>query len=135
MALDLAHVRSIERENGRLRRRIEDLEHEVRMLKQLARVPDEWALQDVPSSVCFTPSERAILHRLHGSYGATVAKLGLLEAIEGSDHVAFDTVGVKIIDVFVCKIRRKLIGSPWRIKTKWGIGYFLVRDRAIVEAA
>src|ERR1700733_13333548 len=29
----------------------------------------------------------------------------------------------KIVDVLVCKIRRKLRGSPWAIETVWGQGY------------
>ncbi|AJD83149.1 CzcR-like response regulator [Paracoccus phage vB_PmaS-R3] len=37
-----------------------------------------------------------------------------------------DAPDVKIIDVFVCKTRKKLIGSSWRIDTIWGEGYRLV---------
>jgi DNA-binding response OmpR family regulator len=29
----------------------------------------------------------------------------------------------KIVDVLVCKIRKKLRGSPWVIETVWGQGY------------
>jgi DNA-binding response OmpR family regulator len=29
----------------------------------------------------------------------------------------------KIVNVLVCKIRRKLRGSPWLIETVWGLDY------------
>ena len=37
-----------------------------------------------------------------------------------------DTPGMKIIDVFACKIRKKLLGSGVHIETMWGLGYRLV---------
>jgi DNA-binding response OmpR family regulator len=38
----------------------------------------------------------------------------------------------KIVDVLVCKIRRKLKGSAWTIETVWGEGY---RARLVPEAS
>jgi hypothetical protein len=41
---------------------------------------------------------------------------------------------IKIIDVFVCKIRRKLAGYPIKVETVWGAGH-CVADTAPLKAA
>ena len=38
-------------------------------------------------------------------------------------HKVEDEVGEKIIDVFVCKLRKKLASHDIEIKTHWGDGY------------
>jgi DNA-binding winged helix-turn-helix (wHTH) protein len=38
-----------------------------------------------------------------------------------------DLPDVKIIDVFICKLRKKLATSEYRIDTVWGVGYKLIR--------
>ncbi|MCB9993099.1 MAG: winged helix-turn-helix transcriptional regulator [Hyphomicrobiaceae bacterium] len=38
-----------------------------------------------------------------------------------------DEPEIKIIDVYVCKIRQKLTGLPLTIETMWGRGYRLVK--------
>lgn len=134
MKLDLAHVRRIQAENGRLLARIEELEHEVRMLKQLAEEPDEWSLPDAPPGLWLPPAERSVLWRLFKSNGTTVHKIGLLEHLYSTEP-DIDRGDQKIIDVYICKIRRKLRGCPWVIKTRWGVGYYLVRSEPEAAAS
>jgi two-component system cell cycle response regulator CtrA len=74
----------------------------------------------------FTRSESLLLQFLESRLGNAVVKSALLQAItfyRGSDPE------IKIVDVFICKIRKKLLslGLPYEIETVWGQGYRLVK--------
>lgn len=75
---------------------------------------DEWPVQ-------FTKSERRIMAVLYDAQGAVVTQDALWRA------VYFDNFGdcpdLKIVAVFVCKIRTKLPATLGRIKTHWGYGF------------
>ncbi len=62
--------------------------------------------------------------------GKVCSKEQLLDALYGNR--ADDPPDAKIIDVFVCKMRKKLIhfGSPYGVETVWGAGYKLVESEA-----
>ncbi len=77
-----------------------------------------------------TQSEARLLAAL--SDGRTHSKESLLSAMyfERAD----DAPEIKIVDVFVCKIRRKLVGYPIQIDTIWGTGHRVV-DTAPLKAA
>jgi two-component system cell cycle response regulator CtrA len=80
-----------------------------------------------------TCKEYAILELLSMRKGSTLSK----EAIMGHLYNGMDEPEVKIIDVFVCKLRKKLaLASDGRdpIETVWGRGY-LLRDPDDVKAA
>lgn len=60
----------------------------------------------------------AVLHR---HLGQTVHKSSIMDALY------FDQVGdepnIKVVDVYICKIRQALEGTPFKIHTEWGFGY------------
>ena len=72
----------------------------------------------------FTRSESLLIRTLTSAHGRTVTKDGLLT---GLYQCAADQPDIKIIDVYVCKTRRKMRrmfpGEPDRIRTEWGQGY------------
>lgn len=70
-----------------------------------------------------TPKEAAVLLAL--SDGRPHSKDGILTMVYGG----LDEPMVKIVDVFICKLRRKLTGSGIEIGTLWGQGY-VVEDTA-----
>lgn len=74
--------------------------------------------------VHLTAKEYGILSLLALRKGATVSKEMILDHLYGG----LDEPEMKIIDVFVCKLRRKLVhasgGEPF-IETIWGRGYML----------
>ena len=77
--------------------------------------------------VRLTAKEYSILELLSMWQGATVTKEMLLNHLYGGK----EQPELKIIDVFVCKLRKKLAqpsGSKYYIETIWGRGYKL-RDR------
>lgn len=80
-----------------------------------------------------TRHERRIMEAMTGKLGRTVSKGALL------DIIYFDRADeepqIKIVDVFVCKARKKLAGSPWEIETVWGQGYRLKQIRPEAQAA
>lgn len=75
--------------------------------------------------VRLTGKEFAILELLTLRMGTTLSKETLLSHLYGE----MDEPDSKIIDVFVCKLRRKLAlaGAPDFVGTVWGLGY-TVRD-------
>lgn len=80
--------------------------------------------------VRLTAKEFAILELLILRRGTTLSKEALLSHLYGE----LDEPESKIIDVFICKLRRKLAlaGAPDFIGTVWGLGY-TVRDSRQVD--
>jgi two-component system, cell cycle response regulator CtrA len=79
--------------------------------------------------VNLTPKEYSILELLALRKGATLTKEMFLNHLYGG----IDEPELKIIDVFICKLRRKLarlLGDENCIETVWGRGYIL-RDPSI----
>lgn len=117
------------REVAALRRRVVELEADNRRMSDALRpaqvLPTEWRL---------TPSEQTVIMALHR------ARRGLTK---NGIHAAlyFDTtveVELKIVDVFICKVRAKLKarGFDRAIDTIWGNGYALTESfRAVIDAA
>lgn len=98
------------RENDELRARVEELE--AALYAEDVDVPLEWAL---------TGSERRV-------FGVLLARaIATKEAVMAALYHDFaaDAAEVKIVDVYVCKIRAKLRKHGVRIETVWGLGYRL----------
>jgi DNA-binding winged helix-turn-helix (wHTH) protein len=66
-----------------------------------------------------TKKERELLEMLGSRNGACLSKSQLLDAL----YVGRDEPELKIIDVFVCKLRSKLGPAKAAIQTIWGRGY------------
>lgn len=92
-----------------LRERIRQLEDVL--MPATARVRIEWRL---------TPSEARVFSHLTTREVAT--KQSIMLAIY-SDRL--DEPEIKIVDVFICKMRKKLLPFGVVIETVWGIGYAL----------
>jgi DNA-binding winged helix-turn-helix (wHTH) protein len=85
-------------------------------------------------SVRLTGKEFATIEALALRPGATITK----ETIYRRLYPAADDVELKIVDVFICKIRNKLrpFGCEAQIETVWGRGYRIVAEpeRALGDA-
>ena len=71
-----------------------------------------------------TPKECGILELLSARKGTVLSKEMLLSHLYGGTTEP----GMKIVDVFVCKLRKKLAqatGGEHHIETVWGRGYVL----------
>jgi two-component system cell cycle response regulator CtrA len=83
------------------------------------------------SAVHFTSKEYAILGLLSLRKGMTISKEMLLNHLYGG----MDEPEIKIIDVFVCKIRAKLRKAGGHdVETVWGRGYVLRDEPKAVES-
>lgn len=71
----------------------------------------------------FTGREARLFLILKRAPGMQASKEAILNRLY-ADQID-DAPDVKIIDVFVCKMRKKLEGTDWRIETIWGAGYKL----------
>lgn len=113
-----ARIRALEAENERLRDELETLKSNLGM--------DFVA----PLEFRLTPHETKILGRL--MKGGPVNKRSLMDCVytKGID----DEPEIKIVDVFVCKMRKKVKPFGMEIKTIWGVGYQLSPDsKALFE--
>jgi two-component system cell cycle response regulator CtrA len=83
--------------------------------------------------VNLTGKEYAIVEALALRKGSALTK----EALMNHLYNGLDEPEVKIIDVFVCKVRKKLMlaGAPGRIQTIWGRGYALSDPNPVKAAA
>lgn len=57
------------------------------------------------------------------------------EALIGHLYQGMDVPEIKIVDVFFCRLRKKLGEAAKYIETTWGRGYILVEDKIQKEAA
>lgn len=105
-----ARVDALEIDNERLRDRIEQLEGAMGMR---FLTPVEWRL---------TGSETRVFGVLMAREFAT--KDAIMAALYRSDG-ARDEAEIKIVDVFICKARKKLREFGVKVETRWGEGYYL----------
>jgi two-component system, cell cycle response regulator CtrA len=82
------------------------------------------------TNVRLTGKEFAILELLVLRKGLTLSKEALLTQL----YRGTDEPEMKIIDVFVCKLRKKLAlaGAPDLVRTVWGLGYTISDPRPAV---
>lgn len=119
---DLAEA--LQAENDRLREQVAYLE---RALGLDFLPPMEWRL---------TPNEARLIGALVTRPVLTKdAAMALLYRDLGKEEA-----GIRIVDVFICKARKKLQPFGIEIKTVWGVGYALEADakvaiRSLAEAA
>lgn len=81
-----------------------------------------------------TGKEYAILELLALRKGSTVTKETILNHLYGGR----DEPHAKIVDVFVCKLRKKLAAAGnggFEIETMWGRGYLVRETEAVARAA
>lgn len=108
----------LESTQARLERQIEILTERNRQLEDLllpsgVRLPVEWML---------SPKEARLF--AHLTTREMVTKQNLMDAIYFDLHTD-DEPTIKIIDVFICKVRKKLKPFGIEIETVWGQGYSL----------
>ena len=111
---------------------VEQLEAKVEELqKQLDVIRTQYHHFTLPGIewLHFTVSERMLVKLLFDAGEKPVGRSHLYDALYALKPEA-DWAEDKIIDVFICKIRRKLIGSPWTIATEYGTGYALKKKVA-----
>ena len=101
-------IAMLERENEVLRERVDALEREF--MGALLVFPVAW---------CLTANEQRIMGVLLSRPEAS--KDQIMTALYRDTHR--DEAEIKIVDVFVCKVRRKLKPFGVAIRTIWGVGY------------
>jgi len=110
-ALRDEYVKSLENENAELREKLRALEHR------------SGYYFSAPTIMALTSSEEKMLGFLMKRERATKAQL--MDALY-SDRVTVDEEpSLKIVDVFICKIRKKVAKFGIEIQTHWGLGYSL----------
>lgn len=103
-----ARLEALEQENDRLRTELEALKESLGM---------RWL---PPAELRLTGKEGAMLGRL--LRGGPVSKNQFLSALYRDEGI-FEKPEIKIIDVFICKLRKKLKPFEIEIHTIWGVGY------------
>lgn len=110
--MDDYRLEALEAENERLRDKIYMLEEGLGIHELL---PAEW---------CLTGKEAAVLgHLIKRDIGT---KRSIMTALYASGGI--DEPEMKIVDVFVCKLRKKMATLDVTIETRWGEGYFLTPE-------
>lgn len=128
MTIHDLEVNRLRIENKQLRERVEDLEYDLKELHGQVNgaklfFPIEWAL---------TARETDVLRYL------VVNTVGEKKAIHRAMYPReWDAPDLKIMDVFICKLRRKVRPFGVEIDTVWGIGWSLnsgLREKLRVAA-
>lgn len=84
------------------------------------------AVDDEMEDLSLSKMEHSAATLLLSRLGCTVSKEALYDAMYA--HKAGDGPNIKIIDIFIWRLRKKLKdhGAPYRIDVTWGIGYKMV---------
>lgn len=108
-------VEKLEQENEELRHRVRDLEAQLGITFSS------------PPQLMLTKQESVVFGLLMKN--PLVRKEMAISALYLHQQ---DEAEIKIVDVFVCKLRKKL--KPWNIQisTQWGQGYFLTPDSKVL---
>lgn len=97
------------------------------MAYAIPEVDVEWQLK-----FGLTKLESRMAERLHASFGKSVNRDAVMNACY------FDTMDQphpRILDIFVCRMRKKLAGSPFKIETVRGVGWRMIRRQSEKLAA
>lgn len=113
------HVNPEDLNRDQLIERVMELEGQLAARKEI--VGD--AMSNLQKLLGLTWREASILEML--SDGKCRTKEQLMSGLYWDRHDD-ETPEIKIIDVFVCKIRNKISGSGILIETVWGVGYKVV---------
>jgi DNA-binding response OmpR family regulator len=81
--------------------------------------------------VDLTGSEMRLLTALADRFPDVVTKEGIMDALY-FDQID-DEPEIKIVDVFVCKVRKKVEALGLTINTAWGLGYSLGCSARVTE--
>jgi two-component system cell cycle response regulator CtrA len=115
--------RLLKQENRILRNEIESLREELATLRAELCAPD-WV---APIELKLTAKESQVLGCLC-TQKRVLSKEALLRSMYDSRCAADEIPELKIVDVFICKIRRKLKPYGISIETSWGNGYYLTDE-------
>ena len=110
------YVAALEAENDVLRERIAELEREFGLASEEEVVPLIFGL---------TESESKIVSLLVKRGSATKEQLLTVVTRDVTGNLPPD---IKIVDVYVCKIRKKLQPFGIKIETMWGRGYAMTPE-------
>jgi DNA-binding response OmpR family regulator len=105
----------------RLHERVEQLEEENRQLRE-ALAPSKFAVSPLPG--IYLPKKVAMLFSCLLAHGS-VSKAKAYAAIYGFDY----DCEPRVVDVYICKLRKQLQPHGWSIRTIHGQGYELVRPQ------
>jgi len=111
---DDAYLRALEADNDRLRLRVADLEAQV---AKLSSTP-EFTITTPSAEFGFTPSEAGVFARLVATGFASNEDLLAMAKGKGASAPK-----MKVIDVYICKIRKKVERFDIVIETLHGRGY------------
>jgi two-component system cell cycle response regulator CtrA len=100
----------------------DELAEKVRQLE--VKLRGAW---EAPAEFSLSPAEEACLRALVNRQG-TVTKAALHEATRDPFDPQTDEVLIKIVDVYICRLRQKLKPFGLSIQTSWGTGYRLTPD-------
>lgn len=88
----------------------------------------------VPIELRLTKCETGMLEALMAPGATTKSKEQLLAAAYSDRYATGDEPEIKIVDVFICKLRKKLKPFGIEVETVWGQGYHLPPEsRAILR--
>lgn len=93
-------------------------------LEMLARTYLAPTIPDPFPERTFTKTQARILARLQESEGEIVTRDQLMDAVYFDSH---SEPVPKILDVFICKLRKKLAGTQYRIESVWAQGFRMSR--------
>lgn len=116
----------VESEILRLRTENEELKARIELL---ARDYAVFALPDCPA-LHFSRQQRALLKALYERMPATVSNDALFHILYGL-RPECDVPGESTLKVMICNIRRRLVGTRYRLITEWGSGYRLQGDARV----
>lgn len=125
----------LEMEKVRLQKRITELEgtvaeYDLQLRQQGGRIDTDMKWQ-LHNHIGMTPSELTLLFLLL-TRREGLTKGAIMEALYSHDHSADEVPEIKIVDVFICKLRKRLREKaglhPGTIQTIWGKGYKIASE-------
>jgi two-component system, cell cycle response regulator CtrA len=113
-------------------RRCESCGHILPDFGGIVADPDRGEVRFHGRAVILTMQEFSVFAFLLGKQGKMASKDTIFDHLY---QLSNEDIEIKIIDVWICKLRRKISKLGLAIDTSWGRGYALVAPDATDEAA
>jgi two-component system cell cycle response regulator CtrA len=121
----LSELDILKKQNAALQKRVDDLEYYLEGMERILGAKDSHEIWPFH----LTPAELRFFGILRAAPGRLLTKehfWHVLYALRHEDEMP----EIKIVDVFLCKLRKKLRPHGVDIDTVWGQGYYLSTENA-----
>lgn len=123
--MPLSELDILKSKNAALQKRVDNLEYYVEEMERILGAKDPYEIWPFH----LTPAEQRVFGIFRLAPGRVLSKEHIWHTLYGLRHDD-EMPEIKIVDVFVCKLRKKINPHGVDLTTVWGTGFYLSNEHS-----